>query len=218
MPQQGGAKLSPSIMGAAASLLLMIMVLSPIGGWIFRGDDLTARIEREALFWAFAVATIFYVALIERRPLSSIGLKPPRWTNLLIGIAGALATIVGMAVIYLVVFPAFRLSDTSQTASILSTPLWFRLALVTRAAIFEEIFFRGFMIERLSELTRLRWLGGCLSLAAFTFAHLDRWGWAHLIVAGFGGAVLTLLYLWRRDLFANMVAHFLTDAIGFLLS
>jgi membrane protease YdiL (CAAX protease family) len=57
-----------------------------------------------------------------------------------------------------------------------------------------------------------------VSLATFTYAHLSYWGWSHLIVAGFGGLVLTGLYLWRRDLVSNMVAHFLTDAIGFLLA
>jgi hypothetical protein len=36
-------------------------------------------------------------------------------------------------------------------------------------------------------------------------------------VAGFGGAILTGLYLLRRDLGSNMIAHFLTDGVGFLL-
>jgi len=46
---------------------------------------------------------------------------------------------------------------------------------------------------------------------------LAYWGWAHLIVAAFGGAVLTVLYLYRRDLACNMVAHLITDGVGFLL-
>jgi membrane protease YdiL (CAAX protease family) len=123
-----------------------------------------------------------------------------------------------MAFIYLVVFPAFNLSDASQFDAVLSPPLWFLASLVLRAAIFEEIFFRGFMIERLSEIARSRWLAAALSLAAFTLAHLGGWGWAHLIVAGFGGFVLTVLYLWRRDLVANMIAHLVTNTVGFLLA
>jgi uncharacterized protein len=91
-------------------------------------------------------------------------------------------------------------------------------SLAITAAVFEEIFYRGFTIERVAELTHLRWLAAGVSLAAFTYAHLGYWGWSHLIVAGFGGLVLTGLYLWRRDLVSNMVAHFLTDAIGFLLA
>jgi membrane protease YdiL (CAAX protease family) len=86
-----------------------------------------------------------------------------------------------------------------------------------RAAVFEEIYYRGFMIERLAEITRLRWLAALISLTSFTFAHVSGWGWAHLMVAAFGGAILTGLYLLRRDLASNMVAHFLTDGVGFLL-
>jgi hypothetical protein len=86
-----------------------------------------------------------------------------------------------------------------------------------RAAVHEELFYRGFAIERLAEITGLLWLAGLISVVAFTYAHLSYWGWAHLIVAGYGGLVLTVMYLWRRDLASNMIAHFLTDAVGFLL-
>ena len=37
---------------------------------------------------------------------------------------------------------------------------------------------------------------------------------AGMAVAGFGGVILTGLYLARRDLGCNMVAHLATDAIG----
>lgn len=96
-------------------------------------------------------------------------------------------------------------------------PFWLRVLIIVRAAVFEEIFFRGFMIERLTAIFGSRWGAAAVSLAAFTFLHLGYWGWAHLMIAGFGGIVLTALYLWRRDLAANMIAHLLTDAIGFLL-
>jgi len=56
------------------------------------------------------------------------------------------------------------------------------------------------------------------SLALFTFAHLNFWGWSHLIVAAYGGLVLTALYLMRRDLASNMLAHWLTDVVGFALA
>jgi len=123
-----------------------------------------------------------------------------------------------MAGIYMVIFPALGLSaNESMTASIQSMPLWFRIFLILRAAVFEELFYRGFMIERLTELTRLRWLAALVSLGAFTLAHVNGWGWAHLMIAGFGGIVLTTLYLVRRDLACNMLAHFLTDAVAFLV-
>ena len=118
----------------------------------------------------------------------------------------------------MVIFPALGLSmNEATTIAVKAMPLWFRVILILRAAVFEEIFYRGFVIERLTELTRLRWLAALISLTAFTQAHLSGWGWAHLMIAGFGGIALTVLYLLRRDLASNIVAHLLTDAVGFLV-
>ena len=126
--------------------------------------------------------------------------------------------VAGMAFIYLVIFPALGLSPVEPgTVAIKALPFWLRVLIVVRAAVFEEIFFRGFMIERLAEIFRSRSGAAAVSFSIFTFLHLGYWGWAHLLIAGFGGIILTALYLWRRDLTANMIAHFLTDAVGFLL-
>ena len=38
-----------------------------------------------------------------------------------------------------------------------------------------------------------------------------------MIIAGFAGAILTLLYIWRRNLWVNTIAHFVPDGIGLLL-
>jgi len=47
---------------------------------------------------------------------------------------------------------------------------------------------------------------------------LGFWSWGHVLIAGFAGIILTLLYIWRRNLWVNMIAHFVPDAVGFLLS
>ena len=60
-------------------------------------------------------------------------------------------------------------------------------------------------------------LAGVITWAAFTYAHLGGWGWPQLIVAGFGGLLLTVLFLWRRNLWANVLTHWLADGAGFLL-
>jgi hypothetical protein len=36
------------------------------------------------------------------------------------------------------------------------------------------------------------------------------------IIAGSAGALPTLLYLWRRNIWVNMIAHFIVDAAAFL--
>ena len=74
----------------------------------------------------------------------------------------------------------------------------------------------GRPIERITELAGKRWLAALISLLLFTAAHLSYWGWAHPLVAAFGGLVLIVLYS-LRDLGAAMLALWLTDAVGFPL-
>ena len=85
-----------------------------------------------------------------------------------------------------------------------------------RAAVTEEILFRGYLIEKVRQLSRSTVLAVIVSVAAFICAHLRGWGPVHLIAVGGGGVVFALLYVWRRDLPSNMFGHFLADAVGFL--
>jgi membrane protease YdiL (CAAX protease family) len=107
--------------------------------------------------------------------------------------------------------------NVGEMGRLLNTPFWYRFFLVTTAAVVEETLFRGYPIERIGEWSGSRILAGVITWIAFTYAHLRGWGWAHLIVAGFAGLLLTILFLWRRNLWANMLAHWLTDGAGFLL-
>jgi membrane protease YdiL (CAAX protease family) len=200
------------------SLALMVLMLLPLPGWIFPGESLATQTCREGVFWVLTAVLVVYVLKVERRPLTSIGLERPTWKTWVFGVLGGIVMVAGMATIYLVVFPALGVSSTESTMqAILATPLWFRFTLIVRAAVFEEVLFRGFMIERLAEITGSRALAGIVSAVVFTLAHLGSWGWIHIPIAACGALVLTLLYLWRRDLASNMVAHFVTDGIGFLL-
>jgi membrane protease YdiL (CAAX protease family) len=99
----------------------------------------------------------------------------------------------------------------------LAKPFWWRLILMVRGTIAEEIIFRGYAIARLQELTGSVSIAGIISCTVFAFEHLGVWSWGHVMIAGFAGAILTLLYIWRRNLWVNTIAHFVPDAIGLLL-
>jgi membrane protease YdiL (CAAX protease family) len=72
----------------------------------------------------------------------------------------------------------------------------------------EELLYRGYAIERLSMLTGTRWLAAAISIAAFGLAHIPAWGTGFALAADLPfGIVMTLFYLWRRDLLANILAH-----------
>jgi len=56
-----------------------------------------------------------------------------------------------------------------------------------------------------------------LTLVLFTLAHASAVGAAQLAPIVLIAAFVTLLYLWRRDLLLNMVAHTTIDSIGLLV-
>jgi len=207
-----------SLARTAGTIALLLVFQLPLAGYLVPGDSLAAQTGREAVFWVLVANLIAYVLFVERRPISSVGLKRPTWKSIAFGFAAGAIMVAGFAFIYMVIYPAVGLADKQGALeAVKATPLWFRVLVVIRAAVLEELYYRGFMIERLTEITGFRWLAAAISFSIFTIAHLGYWGGAHLIVAAFGGAVLTGLYLFRRDLASNMIAHFLIDGIGFLV-
>ncbi len=190
----------------------------PLGTW---GERLIPRwplVGHEVLWWLAVAVLILYVLLVERRPLSSIGFRKLLLWDIPIAILGGVLMVATIMVIYSVIFPALHLQmNSGEMSKLLATPFWYRFMLVTRAAVAEEILFRGYPIERLEEVTRSRFAAGTISWAAFTIAHLSAWGFPQLLVAGSGGIILTVLYIWRRNLPANMIAHWVADGAGFLM-
>ena len=198
--------------------MLWLAMQLPLASALKAGDSVRSHLPSEAAFWLMAVALVVWVVRVERRPLASIGLLRPTWRSLAWGGAAAFVIVAGLAVIYAVVLPALQASGQEPMGNIAHIPKWLSVLVVLRAAVFEELCYRGFAIERLGEIVGSRRLAAMLSLAAFTLVHLYGWNWSHLVVVLYAGCVLTALYLWRRDLVANMVAHFLTDITGVLLS
>ncbi len=201
---------------AAAAILPML----PIGRWIAPGNSIAALLSREALWWFYAAAALIWLGLVERLPMSSIGLRRPTWKTLLFAVLGAAAALLVFMLHFGVIVRAFHLDTAAaleQRRIILNFPYWFRVLMVLRASIVEEILFRGYIVEKVRQLTGSTVLAIAVSVAAFTGAHFAGWGLVHLIPVFGAATVFALLYVWRRDLPSNMLAHFLTDGMGFLL-
>jgi uncharacterized protein len=190
--------------------------LLPIGSW---SRQLFGPLWGSEVLWLGLIVAVYgYVLFVEGRSLSSIGFRRLRWLDIVLGVVVGFLMVVGIILVWNVLFPLLHLKmNMTEMESILNTPFWYRFLTVTRAAVAEETLFRGYGIERISEWSGSRILAAVITWAAFTYAHLRAWGWAHLLVVGFAGLLLTVLFVWRRSLWANMLAHWLTDAAGFLL-
>src|SRR5689334_7423824 len=120
-------------------------------------------------------------------PLASIGFCAFGAVARIAGVIAGILLVAGIVVVYSFVFPWLHLKvNTGEMGKLLATPFWYRFALVTRAAVAEELLFRGYPLERIAEVGGRRW-AAVVSWTAFTYAHLSSWGWAQLIVAGCGG-------------------------------
>jgi membrane protease YdiL (CAAX protease family) len=178
--------------------------------------------QGEALVWTLTAIVLGVLLLGERLPLSAIGLRWPTWQTLFWGVAGAIAVRI-FATLALIAYAQVSGIPLAKSFAgnfdiilkLGSLPLATLMLLALRAAVTEEILFRGYGIERLSAVTGNRYLAAPVSLAIFTIAHLGVWTLNYAVVVLPAGLVLTVQYLWRRDLTANIIAHFITDATGF---
>jgi uncharacterized protein len=191
----------------------------PISSWLIHGNSIGRLLARDAIVWACAVIILLWLTCVERLPLSSIGFRRPNWKGIVFGIITAIVITAIMVLQFTVIIPLFHLSTTAivnRQQAIMHTPYWYRVQLVLRAAFTEEILFRGYLIEKVRQLSKSTTLAVIVSVAAFTYAHLRGWGPVQLISVCGAAIVLALLYVWRKDLPSNMLAHFISDAAGFL--
>ena len=218
LPTMDTQQRSPTISLVGVGLFLTLAAL-PLGRWVAPGDEMVARLLREGVWWAIGASAIAWVLFLERLPLKSIGLRSLQFKGFAIGILASIVMMASVMLCYAVIFPAVGLRmNMAAVQSLTHVPMWLQTATVIRAGVVEEIIFRGLAIERLAALTGSRAMAAIVSGAAFIAVHISGWGYAQLIVVAFGTVIMTVLYLWRRDLGSNMIAHTLTDFVGFLLA
>jgi membrane protease YdiL (CAAX protease family) len=103
----------------------------------------------------------------------------------------------------------------SQLATL---PSWYLALTVVIVAAGEEWLYRGYAVERLAALTGNIYAAGALSLIAFGIAHLPLWGIGASLSTLLAGAIVTALYIWRRDISFLILAHVATDLCGLVIA
>lgn len=165
--------------------------------------------------WLTTLMVLARVLVREHRPLRSIGLCRPTWREIARALVFWLLGLVAFA-LTLPVIAALGLS-TGQARTLAALPLGLRLAIPLTAGFCEEVIFRGYAIERLTLLTGHRWGAAALSLVAFTAFHLAGFGLGGALQIGGWAVVVTLLYLWKRNLPACILMHILNDGYAYVL-
>jgi membrane protease YdiL (CAAX protease family) len=197
------AGLAIALVAAPALLALQRAIFGPV-------SNIPETFTRELLLFALAGLLVWIIVRGERLPLSSVGLRSSkigRTALLALGICVALgvASAAVLGALHLLGLPLPNFPGYKPP------PLLMTLVVV-RAGIVEELFYRGYAIERLEWLTKSKWVAAVVPLICFTLAHF-KGGVSGMAVALVLGAVLTFFYMWKRNLAANMFGHFLIDFI-----
>ena len=205
-------RLLPTLVGlfiALFSLPIFTAVYRAIAGenhsnWQVLGKELAIFVLVGVLLWL--------VKDWEHLPMSSIGFGTARprssilrglWLGLIL-----LAVTVGL-------YLAMRAAGVhlgEDRAGAFRPSLWIVTVSMLRAGIAEEIFYRGYAIERLQSLTGSKVVAGLLPLTVFAASHY-RQGLGGVLAVFVLGGVLTAFYMRFRDLLANITAHFVADFV-----
>jgi len=193
-------------LGLCLSLFSMIIIRQGVRA-ISPEPGTALTLTREACMFASAAILVWLVRRKEMLPLRSIGIgTSPVWKSLAWGVAIAVACILPAALI--AKFTGYGHGAGSQTFAKL--PIWVVFLVVVRAGVVEELFYRGYPIDRLKRLGFGRILSWAIPLVIFSVSHWTG-GAANIAMALVLGAVLTAFYQWRQDLISNMFGHFLLD-------
>jgi uncharacterized protein len=193
--------------------LFGLLVVRSIAGRCNLGSAFSIALEREALMWGCVVALILIVRKGEHQTWTSIGIGTSRvkqsilWGAIITAILGVVGGITAGLL-------HFNGGQSGETLS--KFPLWLVIMIVLRAGVVEELFYRGYAIERLQWFGLNRYVAGAIPLVIFGLGHITN-GWDNVVLALALGAVLTGFYLWRRDLVANMIGHFMIDLLSTVL-
>lgn len=193
-----------------------ILLVSPVARLLGDPQRLSTQVLYQLALWVLFALIVAIVVLWEKRSLNSIGFQRLSWTSIGLGL-GCTAFIIAVNSVVIPFLTKLGIVDLSQGFAVVgSWPTWLRIFAALTAGVVEEALFRGYAIERLALLTRSYAWAGVISLMVFAMVHLPLWRWGILFNAFFGGAASTLLYLWRRDLWACIIAHSALDAIALI--
>jgi membrane protease YdiL (CAAX protease family) len=176
----------------------------------FGRADFAATVVRELIILALVAVLFWIIGAREKLPLSSIGLHRQKIVPALLwSIAAMLMFAVGIAAC-LLLFPLVGLSYGASSGPAL--PVGVSLLLYARAGIAEEVFYRGYAIERIEALTGSRAIAAAVPLLIFAGGHFSQ-GIAGILITFTIGAIATAIYFWKRNLLILIIAHFMVDFI-----
>jgi membrane protease YdiL (CAAX protease family) len=87
------------------------------------------------------------------------------------------------------------------------------LAIIS-TSVTEELLFRAYPIEQMTALGQRPWVGALIGLVMFVLVHIPGWHLNHVLGVVLPlGVILSLLYLWHRNLIFLVIIHLMIDLL-----
>jgi membrane protease YdiL (CAAX protease family) len=206
-------------------VVLVLLALAGPAAFVVLSDRLFgatpalfASIAIQLAYCTLAMALLWTALRVEGTSIASLGIRRPTWRTFALA---ALLLLVAQIVLPLVTTPLMHLFSSAAVDEgvrrLARLPLWLRLVMAVTGGSIEEMLYRGYATERLVTLTGSRSVGGAIAAVGFGVAHIPAWGSAFALAVDLPfGILMTIAYLWRRDLIATILAHVAALIIGLL--
>jgi membrane protease YdiL (CAAX protease family) len=171
-----------------------------------------------AVEWVVALfILLFWIPKVEHCRLDSIGFRKFRLRYIWISIVAYIVYVLISAGLEPVLKSAGMqsLRDISPALKDYGFPLLFGLFLT--GTFVEEIFYRGYIIERVTELTGRKWVAGIISWLTFTLVHLRFFGVGPTLEIAIIAIIFVILYIKAKSIWPAIIIHGINDIFGFLI-
>lgn len=160
-------------------------------------------------WWLIGFLLLAYIVSIEKKNLSSLGIRNVSRSTFSIAAIGFTLALLGVAAFGLITqLTGLNSAGTEEQLSETATAPWWALSLfLLRAGAVEELIFRGFVISRAIDLGASPGFALFISTTLFTLPHALFWPGPHLILVAFSGLAFGAIFIWKRDLLACVLAH-----------
>lgn len=154
--------------------------------------------------WVLTGVLCAIIIGIEDRSLTSVGLRRPnRWDAVVaVGLWIALMFLLGG---WGELLGQLGIEGTEGGGSNDLGLHWMLFSAVT-VAVVEEFLYRGYGLECLEAVTGSTWIAGLVTATVFVLIH-SATSVAQMLLVIPAAVLLTVVYIWRRNLFVVMFAH-----------
>jgi membrane protease YdiL (CAAX protease family) len=200
------ALVAPALVGVAGELS---------SGW---ASPLARNIAATASMLAIVLAAFSFSMHRNKLPLRQLGFAESGWRSIPIGLllAAFLVFVYGPILTWALHQSGAGAFENGMDR-LAPIPTWALLVTIIIMASAEELLYRAYAIEVLGPILGSRSAAGAAAVLVFSLAHVPFWGWAAASTTLAAGALLTIIYLWRADVLALMIAHVAADIVGLVI-